>query len=301
MKHLFFLIMAVSFLFVSCGTGDSAVKDDKPYKDTAAQAVSADEGAPSLEESAAKLDSKTVASIGAYVISDAKYKMMKKYNEEKYEYKLSAEQEKEFLEYVINKKLMAIEARKLGYAEKPEVGARYEWDFDEILSHAYYTDTVENKLKITDKEAKEYYDKNKEDFVELSAQHMLIKNKDLAMNLRKRIASGESYDDLTKKYSEDATTKDQGGKLPLFGKGVMVEEFEYAAFMLSPGEVSDPVKTIYGYHLIKVNEKKKISFDDSKDKIIQMVRNNKQRELFNALIAGLKKKYEVRVNENLLK
>ncbi|PKL91243.1 MAG: hypothetical protein CVV21_08495 [Candidatus Goldiibacteriota bacterium HGW-Goldbacteria-1] len=301
MKHLFFLIGAVSLLFVSCGTTDSAIKDDQPYKAVSAQEKSAAGQAPSLEESAAKLDAKTVAAIGSYVISEEKYKIMKKYNEDKYEYKLSAEQEKEFLEYVINKKLMAIEARKLGYAEKAEVAAKYEWDFDEILSHAYYTDMVEKKLKITDKEARDYYEKNKEDFVELSAQHMLIKNRDLALNLRKRIASGESFDELTKKYSEDATTKDQGGKLPLFGKGVMVEEFEYAAFMLSPGEVSDPVKTIYGYHLIKVNEKKKISFDDSKEKIIQMVQNNRQKELFNGVITGLKKKYEVRVNENLLK
>ncbi|HNZ29451.1 MAG TPA: peptidylprolyl isomerase, partial [Candidatus Goldiibacteriota bacterium] len=62
-----------------------------------------------------------------------------------------------------------------------------------------------------------------------------------------------------------------------------------------------PVKTIYGYHIIKLAEKRKISFDDSKEKIMQMVQNNRQKEIFGKLISGLKEKYTVQVNEKLLK
>ena len=307
MKYLSAIIFTALFFCASCGTTGSSAYKDEPYDEKAMTESAALSGGTaeipgaSIEKAAAKLESGTVAVVGKYVLTEDKYKIIKKYNEDKYEYKLSPEQEKEFLEYVINKKLMATEARKLGYAEKPELAAKYEWDYDEGLSHAYYNDMVEKKLKVSESDARVYYERNKEDFVELSAQHILVKNRDLAFNLRKRIASGESFEEIAKKYSEDATTKDMGGKLPFFGKGVMVEEFENAAFMLSPGEVSDPVKTIYGYHIIKLAEKRKISFDDSKEKIMQMVQNNRQKEIFGKLISGLKEKYTVQVNEKLLK
>lgn len=74
-------------------------------------------------------------------------------------------------------------------------------------------------------------------------------------------AGDKSFEDLAKQYSEDTTTAAQGGDLGWFGRGVMVAEFEQAAFALSPGETSQLVKTIFGYHIIKVLEKKEPSAD----------------------------------------
>ncbi len=73
--------------------------------------------------------------------------------------------------------------------------------------------------------------------------------------IKKQLDAGADFATLAKQYSEDTSTKDQGGELGWFGKGQMVKEFEDAAFALQPGQVSDPVKTQFGYHLIKVEER----------------------------------------------
>jgi hypothetical protein len=73
--------------------------------------------------------------------------------------------------------------------------------------------------------------------------------------IKKQLDAGADFATLAKQYSEDTGTKDQGGELGWFGRGQMVKEFEDAAFALQPGQVSDPVKTQFGYHLIKVEER----------------------------------------------
>jgi parvulin-like peptidyl-prolyl isomerase len=74
-------------------------------------------------------------------------------------------------------------------------------------------------------------------------------------DVKKQLDAGADFATLAKQYSEDTGSRDQGGELGWFGKGQMVAEFENAAFKLQPGQVSDPVKTQFGYHLIKVEER----------------------------------------------
>ncbi|MBN1114400.1 MAG: peptidylprolyl isomerase [Oligoflexia bacterium] len=255
----------------------------------------------SLEASAARLDAETVALIGKYVLTKQRYKVITEYMRQKFDYTLTKEQEKEFIEYIVNKKLMAMEGRSLGYADREDIKIKYDWDFDDIISHIYYVENVEKKAAVGSSQAAAYYEKNKSDFTEIKAQHILVKSKDMAKNLYKRIIQGENFDELAKKYSEDETTKAAGGGLGFFAKGVMVQEFEDAAFMLGKDTVSEPVKTVYGWHLIKVLEKRQISFDDSKDRIMKMMREKKTKEVFDSALSELKKKYKVQVNKDVLK
>ena len=80
--------------------------------------------------------------------------------------------------------------------------------------------------------------------------------------------SGEDFAQVAKEYSEDSTASN-GGELGTFGRGQMVSEFENAAFSMKPGEISDIIKTQYGYHIIKVTERvdEQKSYDDVKDEI----------------------------------
>jgi len=301
------------FIFASCDTTDTYVKGNS--QDTAKSGVSADnsaQAAPSTKAEEAKaeetpvqneekIDNTTVALIGKYILTREKYKIITEYMNEKYDYTLTPEQEKEFLDFIINKKLMAMDAREKGYDKRKDIQVKYEWDFDDLLSHAYYVENVENKAKVTDTEAKDYYNKHTGDFVQVKAAHILVKEKDEAESLYKRIQSGESFSDIAKKYSIDQTTKDSGGDLGYFQKDTMVKEFEDAAFSMSKDDVSEPVKTVYGYHIIKLLDRKNFTFDESKDKIKKIIENSKKQEIFDKLMEKLRAKYSVTTHENTIK
>jgi len=275
-------VIICCFIFAACESTQPSVDTDyelpPPGK---AQAKAAE----SREEQA-------VIKAGKWEISREKLSIIQEYMKEKYNYSLTKEQEKEFIDYVLNKKLLAMEAREKGYADRKDIKIKYEWDYEELISHAYYEDAVLKKSEVTENEARKYYDSNKPEFAEVSASHILVKNRELAANLIQRLKGGEKFEDLAMQYSEDETTKTSGGDLGYFGRGVMVEEFENAAFLLAPGEVSSkPVQTLYGYHIIKVKEKRNNSFDDAKEKIIKMLREKRTKENFDALIKRLREKY----------
>lgn len=300
------LLAAICLAASSCETVNNSVKDFTDYSQPGrvdspgSAAAPGSVGAP-VPAAVGKLDSNTVAIIGNYVLTKEKYKIIKEYMKQRFDYTLTAEEEKEFLEYMINKKLMALQAREEGYAERRDVQIKQEWDSDDIISHVYYNENVKKKAMVNPQEARKYYDDNKADFVELKAQHILVKNREMAQGVLKRLGEGESFESLAKKYSDDETTKNKGGNLGLFSKGVMVKEFEDAAFMLSVNEVSKPVKTIYGWHLIKVTEKKPVSFDESRDKIMAMITAKRKKEVFDSMMARLREKYGVRISNEFAK
>jgi len=91
--------------------------------------------------------------------------------------------------------------------------------------------------------------------MKIKASHILVSSLDLAKEIKKKLDKGAEFTVLAKKYSICPSSKD-GGNLGYFGKGQMVKEFETAAFSLRIGEVSEPVKTQFGYHLILVTDKK---------------------------------------------
>jgi peptidyl-prolyl cis-trans isomerase C len=88
---------------------------------------------------------------------------------------------------------------------------------------------------------------------EVRASHILVKTEQEANDLLKQIKTGKDFGELAKNCS-DCPSKRQGGDLGFFSRGQMVKEFENAAFSMSKGEVSNPVKTQFGYHLIKVTD-----------------------------------------------
>jgi hypothetical protein len=119
---------------------------------------------------------------------------------------------------------------------------------------------------------------------EVSARHILLSlgtgasdaERDsvraLAEELKRRAEGGEDFSDLAREYSQDRGSAEVGGDLGTFGRGDMVGPFEAAAFTLEPGEISDPVETIYGYHLILVDEKHLESLDDNRVEFLAQVR-----------------------------
>ncbi|NPB09248.1 MAG: peptidylprolyl isomerase, partial [Thermodesulfobacteria bacterium] len=119
-----------------------------------------------------------------------------------------------------------------------------------------------------------------------------------AKKIREMALKGEDFAELAKKYSDDPGTKDKGGDLGFFTRGQMVKEFEEAAFSLKPGEISQPVRTAFGYHIIKVEKKRPArqkSFEEVKDQIKEELLRQRQEERLKAALKELEKKYSPKV------
>lgn len=130
---------------------------------------------------------------------------------------------------------------------------------------------AEAEVKVTDEEVKEYYDSLKG---KIKASHILVADEKTAKEIADKLKSGEKFEDLAKQYSTDPGSAQNGGDLGWFAKGSMVKEFEDTAFKLKEGEVSAPVKSDYGYHIIKVT-KTVTTFEKMKDYLKEEVSTQK--------------------------
>jgi peptidyl-prolyl cis-trans isomerase C len=165
---------------------------------------------------------------------------------------------------------------------------------------------VTEKIKVSDEETKAFYDKNPQLFQQpeqINASHILIKVQadapaDQKAEARKKIEDvqqkvkkGEDFATLAKTYSEGPSGP-KGGDLGYFRRGQMVKPFEEAAFSLKPDETSEIVETQFGYHLIKVNDKKpakKMTYTEVKDRLSENLKKQKQDSEANAYIETLRK------------
>ncbi|MFX3624148.1 MAG: peptidylprolyl isomerase PrsA [Ectobacillus sp.] len=151
---------------------------------------------------------------------------------------------------------------------------------------------------ITDKELKE---KHKP---EIRASHILVKDEETAKKVKELLNQGKSFEDLAKEYSEDKGSAEKGGDLDYFGPGKMMPEFEQAAYKLKKGEISEPVKSQYGYHIIKVTDIKELKpFKEEKEKLKdQLVEEKLQDTAFmDKLVEKELKKADVEVEDKDLK
>lgn len=166
------------------------------------------------------------------------------------------------------------------------------------------------KVTVSDADARKFYDENIDKFKrpeQIKASHILCKvdpkasaeekkkAKEKAASLLKEIKAGKDFAELAKTNSDCPSSK-QGGDLGLFGKGQMVPSFESAAFALKQGEVSDVVETQFGYHIIKVTEKKDAGaakFEEVKDRIQDYLKNQKTQKGVLDYIAQLKEKAKI--------
>ena len=171
---------------------------------------------------------------------------------------------------------------------------------------------IASKVTISDDQAKKFYDENSEKFKQpetVQASHILIgvdpkasaeekaKAKEKAEALLKRAKAGEDFAALAKTNST-CPSAPQGGAFGYFSKGQMVPAFEAAAFSLKPGEISDVVETQFGYHIIKVTNKKPagtVSFSDAKKDIINYLKVQKIQQSISELVDKLRKEGKIEI------
>ena len=152
-------------------------------------------------------------------------------------------------------------------------------------------------ITISDEEIREYFEANKARFAKgasVHAKHILVDSEDKCNELLESIVSGgKAFEDVAKE-SSSCPSGANGGDLGEFGRGQMVKEFEDAAFAAEIGHIVGPVKTQFGYHLIKVEDKKEAgesNLEEVKDQIRAELSQKKQEEAYRAKVDELKKKY----------
>lgn len=134
-----------------------------------------------------------------------------------------------------------------------------------LLQEAAITDGVE----VSDEEIEAYYENMK---TEVKASHILVEDEETANKVKKELDEGGDFKKLAKKYSTDDSNKDKGGDLGFFTVGTMVPEFEEKAFSMKKDELSDPIQSDFGYHIILLTDKKESeeeigSLEEEKDEI----------------------------------
>ena len=211
-----------------------------------------------------------------------------------------------FLDEIIKKEILYQEALKKGIDKNPDFNRKLE-EFKKLtLASELLEKEIMSKDKVTEQEVREYYDKHKTDFTttsQLRASHILVKTEAEADKVLARLKKGEKFEDIAKKDSLDTVSAKNGGDIGYFGRGQLVPEFERAAAGLKVGEVSGPVQTQFGYHIIKVTDKKTgpaLDFEKVKDVIHQRLSGERQKEAFDKYIAETRKNYKVEIYKDAL-
>jgi len=155
-------------------------------------------------------------------------------------------------------------------------------------------------ISVPEEELKAAYDSIKDSMYNVRASHILVEDFEEAKKILERVKTGEDFNSLAMEYSIDPSAKFNRGDLGYFGTGEMIPEFEVAAFALEPGEISDVVKTAYGYHIIKLEDKKTVTFEEVKPQLEQQMLPQYKSQYITTYFENLKEKSEIVIyKENL--
>ena len=200
------------------------------------------------------------------------------------------------LEQLVSLYLFAKKGEELKLEETEEFAAIIANAKRDILAQMAMREVLQG-IEISEEDMKAHYEANKQSYAKgatVSAKHILVASEDKCNKILASITSGEKAFEVAAQESSTCPSGQKGGDLGEFGKGQMVKEFEEAAFAAEIGQVVGPVKTQFGYHLIKVEKKNEASvadFSEVKESIRRMLLQQKQNQVYNEAVAELKEKY----------
>lgn len=202
----------------------------------------------------------------------------------------------QYLEQLIALRAYAKMGEEMKLDETEEFQKILEGAKRDILAQMAMAETLKG-LEVSAEEAKAYYEENPQHFSKgatVSAKHILVKEEEECNSILEAIVNGEKeFEDAAKEFST-CPSGARGGDLGEFGKGQMVKEFEDAAFAAEIGHVVGPVKTQFGYHLIKVekkNEASSVPFEEVEENIKNNLLQQKQNKAYMNKVKELKEKY----------
>lgn len=212
---------------------------------------------------------------------------------------------RQFAEDYLRMKMLASQGFRDNLQNDPEVTRQLELMRENLVANAELQ-RMEKGITISDAELQKAYDERRNEYEKVSARHILIafkgspaaqagkkeltedEAKAKAEEIKKKIQGGASFEDLAKSESDDKGSGSRGGELGSFGRGQMVEEFEKAAFAAKPGEIVGPVRTQYGYHIIRVDKHETTPFATVKDALEKQERQRRLKETMDTMKTNAK-------------
>lgn len=220
-------------------------------------------------------------------------------------------EQKKMLNLLIENKIILQNARKAGIEVAPSeinrcleeaignVKAELRWEYksrieEELIIQRYVEQEVRSKIEVSQNEIDAYFERQRE---EVRARHILLKTEEEAMAVLNQIKAGADFDKLAKEKSQGPSAE-KGGDLGYFRDGDMVPEFSDAVFQMKKGEVSGPVQTQFGYHVIKLEDRRTIELEEVsavKENIKNKLLRDKMEKAYFNWIDKLKKEASIEI------
>lgn len=212
---------------------------------------------------------------------------------------------KEMLDTMVIRELILQQAAKDGLDKGQEIEDKLRDLRKRLVVESFLKKKVETESNVSDEDMKKFYEQNKDKFKtgeQIKASHILVKTEKEAKDILAQLKAGGNFEEAAKKSSVDSSSA-KGGDLGWFGKGNMVPVFEKAAFALKEGQISEVVKSDFGFHIIKLTGKRAAGvrpFEEVKEQIKGAIMPTKQQEVFQKIKEELKKSAKITVKEDVL-
>ncbi|HLY20298.1 MAG TPA: peptidylprolyl isomerase [Bryobacteraceae bacterium] len=261
---------------------------------------------------AAKVPPETVIlTVGDEKITAGEFDHMIDMIPEQYRNQMRTTGRRQFAENIIRLKVMAQEAHRRKLEDTPAFKSQLAFQSEQLLAQQLYQN-LQTTTKVDEAAARAYYEEHKSEYLQVKARHILIRAKGSAVplkkdskelteeealakakDIRKKLVDGADFATLAKSDSDDAGSGANGGDLGTFGHGRMVPAFEQVAFSIPVGEISEPVKSQFGYHIIKVESRQEKTFVEVRPEIERKL----DAELVKKTMDDLKNSASVVMNE----
>lgn len=217
----------------------------------------------------------------------------------------SADVQKRYAQDLIRREILLQEAARREIDRRPAVTDRVQQVKEQAMLQTLLREEISDKVQLPEVDVQAYYEGHPEEFSRdrLRAGHILVGTEGEAQQILERLKGKEGFEALARRLSLDRASGAKGGDLGSVERGTMVPEFEKAAYALKIGEVSAPVKTRFGYHIIRVTGREQrpaTPFTQVREELQQRLLGERQQAAFEVFVEGLKQQATVEVREELL-
>lgn len=244
------------------------------------------------------MDDKVLASVGGKNITERDVDMMVMQMGQRGQNYNTPQGRAMLLDQLINRRLFLMDAMRNMYEREPAFKEQMARLKEDLLT-SYAMQKALEMVKVTEDDAKAYYEANRDKFVAgttFNASHILVDSAEKANAILADIKDGKvTFEDAAAEHSTCPSGK-QGGSLGDFASGQMVPEFENACAVMEVGTISDPVQTQFGFHLIRLNKREEggeMPYDEIKDNLMDALREEKQQAAYQSKVNQLKILYPV--------